>query len=84
MFLTEKGIWLSLQPFTLDKDAFRYANPASAAKYAQMVAGTDQVCKWAKQHRVKVVPMPCSMRTSRRDRALSSPSSFDGTRRPKR
>lgn len=53
-FLGEKGIWLSLQPFTLKKDATSYANPASAAKHAQMVAGTDQAYKWAKQHKVKV------------------------------
>jgi len=53
-FLGEKGIWLSLQPFTGDKDTFTYANPTSTAKYAQMVAGTDQVYKWAKQHKVKV------------------------------
>lgn len=53
-FLGEKGIWLSLQPFTGDKDTFTYANPTSTAKYAQMVAGTDQAYKWAKQHKVKV------------------------------
>ena len=53
-FLEEKGIWFSLQPFTLKKDATSYANPASAAKHAQMVAGTDQAYKWAKQHKVKV------------------------------
>lgn len=53
-FLGEKGIWLSLQPFTLKKDATSYVNLASAAKHAQMVAGTDQAYKWAKQHKVKV------------------------------
>ena len=53
-FLAEKGIWLSLQPFTLEKDATTCANPLSAAKYAQMVAGTDQAYKLAKQHKVKV------------------------------
>jgi imidazolonepropionase-like amidohydrolase len=53
-FLAEKGIWLSLQPFTGGKDTFTYADPVSAAKYAQMVAGTDQAYKWVKQHKVKI------------------------------
>lgn len=53
-FLKEKDIWLSLQPFTQDEHSHTYADPASTAKYAQMVAGTDQAYKWAKQHKVKV------------------------------
>ncbi|OQW33489.1 MAG: hydrolase [Nitrospira sp. SG-bin1] len=53
-FLGENGIWLSLQPFTGDKDTFTYADPMSTAKYAQMVAGTDQAYRWSKQHKVKV------------------------------
>ena len=53
-FLKEKDIWLSLQPFMQDEHSHTYADPRSAAKYAQMVAGTDQAYKWAKQHKVKV------------------------------
>ncbi|MGI9164766.1 MAG: amidohydrolase family protein [Mycobacterium sp.] len=50
--LAERGVWLSMQPFTehdqITPDADR------TAKYKQVCDGTEQVYRWAKKHGVKL------------------------------
>lgn len=52
--MAEKGIWLSLQPFLDDEDAVPFpAGSESRKKQLQMVAGTDNAYKLAKQYKIK-------------------------------
>jgi imidazolonepropionase-like amidohydrolase len=52
--MSEKGVWLSLQPFLDDEDAIPFPEgSANREKQMQMVAGTDAAYKLAKQFKVK-------------------------------
>jgi imidazolonepropionase-like amidohydrolase len=50
--MSEKGIWLSTQPF-LDLSAANGLGPAEQAKLRQVVTGTDTVYALAKKYRLK-------------------------------
>jgi imidazolonepropionase-like amidohydrolase len=53
--IADKGIWLSLQPFLDDEDAVPFpAGSESRKKQLQMVAGTDNAYKLAKQYKIKI------------------------------
>jgi imidazolonepropionase-like amidohydrolase len=52
--LSDKGIWLCLQPFLDDEDAVPFPEGSSAReKQRQMIRGTERAYELAKQHRVK-------------------------------
>lgn len=52
--MADKGIWWSLQPFLDDEDANPFPpNSAHRKKQLQMVAGTENAYKLAKQYKVK-------------------------------
>src|ERR1700680_2305184 len=52
--MTEKGVWLSTQPFLDDKDAIPFP-PGSLeqAKASQVISGTDNVYALAKKYKIK-------------------------------
>lgn len=50
--IADKGIWLSTQPFVSEEDTGRLP-PESAAKAAEVRAGTDKVYQFVKKHRIK-------------------------------
>jgi imidazolonepropionase-like amidohydrolase len=52
--ISERGVWLSLQPFLDDEDATPFApDSINRAKQLQMVSGTDNAYQLAKKHRIK-------------------------------
>ncbi|WP_460531242.1 metal-dependent hydrolase family protein [Flindersiella endophytica] len=51
--MAENDVWWSLQPFLDDEDAVPVP-PGSEAKFAQMVAGTDNAYTLAKKHGVRL------------------------------
>ena len=52
--MAEKGIWWSLQPFLDDEDAIPYApGSPNRMKQIQMISGTDNAYKLAKQYKIK-------------------------------
>lgn len=51
--MAKKGVWWSMQPLMNDEDAFVFENPASQAKYEQVVAGLDNAVAYTKKYKVK-------------------------------
>lgn len=51
--MAKKGVWWSMQPLMNDEDAFVFENPASQAKYEQVVAGLDNAVAFTKKYKVK-------------------------------
>lgn len=52
--MAEKGTWWSLQPFLDDEDATPFAEgSANRKKQLQMISGTDNAYKLAKQYKIK-------------------------------
>jgi len=52
--MSEKGIWLSIQPLLDDADAIPFPDPVSRAKWVSVTSGTDKVMTLAKKYKVKV------------------------------
>src|SRR5690349_4563014 len=52
-FLTEKGIWWSLQPLLADDDLLATLDPVSQKKAKQVFAGTDNAYKLARKYKAK-------------------------------
>jgi imidazolonepropionase-like amidohydrolase len=50
--MADKGVWLSTQPFLSDEDTGRLTGPNLVAAQ-QVFAGTDNLYKLAKKHRIK-------------------------------
>ncbi len=52
--MADKGIWLSIQPFLNDEDAFPFpADSPNRAKQLEMFAGTDNAYTLAKKYKLK-------------------------------
>lgn len=52
--IAEHGAWWSVQPFLDDEDAIPLPNPASKAKYQEVVAGTERAYELAARYSVKL------------------------------
>lgn len=52
--IAEHGAWWSVQPFLDDEDAVPLPNPASKAKYQEVVAGTERAYELAARYSVKL------------------------------
>lgn len=51
--MSQKGVWLSIQPLLNDEDAFKFSGE-NQRKWIEVTDGTDKVYKLAKKHNVKV------------------------------
>lgn len=51
-YMTDKGIWLSMQPF--DEDASAYTNPEQIKNKILVGEGTSKVYNWAKKYKTKL------------------------------
>lgn len=52
--MSEKGVWLSIQPLLDDADAIPFPDPVSRAKWVSVTSGTNKVMTLAKKYNVKV------------------------------
>jgi imidazolonepropionase-like amidohydrolase len=52
--IAEHDVWWSVQPFLDDEDAVPLPNPASRAKFEEVVRGTDRAYELAQRHSVKL------------------------------
>ena len=81
--MAEKGIWLSTQPF-LDDDGdagARQLGPAEQAKMKQVIAGTDNVYRLAKNiiSKPRSAPTSCFPPPRRSSKVIAYPHSSVGT-----
>lgn len=52
--MSDKGVWLSIQPLLNDEDAFDFPDPDRHAKWIETTNGTDHAYKTAKKLGVKI------------------------------
>jgi imidazolonepropionase-like amidohydrolase len=52
--MSQKSLWLCIQPILDDEEAIPFPDPASKAKFVKVTEGTDRVYKLAKKHKVKI------------------------------